>query len=436
MMFAVAALFACNNDDEGQGQLPEGKAYVSLNISLKDPGTKAAAAYDNNAEDVEAAIRTIDVYLEREGVLTGYERIASLSRSSFTETGGGQYTTTSAVEVSGTAGDNTRRLFVVINQPAGFDPRGITDGVYTSIINELTNDTQGFVMFNAEEAFANLKATQADADADRTQVSMERLAAKALLTTSLDFTNDVPDDQPGGSTGVFKANSLKWQIQNSNTMMYYIKNSDNKSPNWDWVTAPFPDYEQFPGRVMEVPSASDGNLTATGYMNDGTPKVQYFAENTHEKYVYGNTTLMTIQAEFVPARIATAYNSADGFTMADNTTLQTFYYAVAEKTYMDEITYNAFIAEHTGATVWGPYTDGVCYYNVPVGIAPLDIEANLGTKRNHFYKGKITKLIAPGQPKPDPEDPDEPVIKDKVWIGVELTIEPWTMQDMGEIELQ
>lgn len=443
MMFAVAALFACNNDDEGQGQLPEGKAYVSLNISLKDPGTKAADVNDANAENIETAVNTIDVYLEREGVLTGYDQIASLSLSSFNQSGN-MYTANSAVEVSGTAGDDTRRLFVVINKPVGFNSDDISsDGIYTEDIPNLVNVMNGFTMFNATEVFAKLKATAAEAESNVTAVSVERLAAKALLTTSLDFTSDVTDDQPGGSTGVFKANSLKWQIRNSNRKMYYIKKLDYKDPNWSYTTpvvgstdfsaeytpSPWTDW-------IDVPQKGSSDLTATGYMNDGTAKVQYFTENTNEKYVYGNTTLMTIQAAFVPTKIATAYSPIDGFTVDNvNTTLQTFYYAVAEKTYMTETVYEAFIAAHPDATVWGPYRDGVCYYQVPIGEAPLD-EANLGVKRNHFYKGNITKLIAPGQPKPDPEDPDVPVIKEKVWIGVELTIEQWTQKDMGSIELQ
>lgn len=439
MMFAITALFACNNDDEGQGQLPEGKAYVSLNISLKDPGTKTVDPSDANAEDVEAVVKTIDVYLERDGAMTGYDQIASLNISSFNQMGN-VYTTNSSVEVSGTAGDRTRRLFVVINKPLNFDPSYIsTDGIYVDYINNLANASDGFVMFNASEVFANLEATDIDAAANVTQVSVERLAAKALLTTTLDFVNNVPDEQPdGSSTGAFQAHSLKWQIRNSNTQMYYIKKGDYKSPNWTYTPGSFSDYVSVPWGVdIEVPLASDLNLTGTGYMKDGTAKVQYFTENTNEKYVYGNTTLMTIQAAFVPTKIATGFNAGDDkFTMDDaNTTLQTFYYAVAEKTYMTETAYNAFIAAHAGATVWGPYTNGVCYYQVPIGVAPLDDEANLGAKRNHFYKGNITKLIAPGQSKPDP-DPDEPVIKDKVWIGVELTIEPWNMMDMGSIELQ
>lgn len=440
-LFAATALIACSNDNEEIPNPVEGqeKAWMSLSISLTNPSTKAVDANDTNAEDVETVVNTISVYLQNAGMTPGYTKVTTLDATAFTgptagTMGANDYTSTNAVEVSGTAGDNTRRLFVVINEPAGFNINTDIDanGVYTGDITDLADPTSGFVMFNSAEVFAKLLGSQTDAEAaaGRTSVNVERLAAKAMLTTTLDFTANVADES---GTGEFAASTLKWKIRNSNTMMYSIKNAGYTTPNWTYtVGAGFTDYTVDPWTsLIDVPALA--SAPATGY--DGTTAlVQYFTENTHDKYVYGNTTLMAIQADFIPTKIATGY--ANGvFEMNEaNTTQQTFYYDVASKTYMDETAKGAFENNNPDAIVWGPYTNGTCYYYVPVGLAPLNVEANLGAKRNHYYTANVTKLIAPGLPgEPDPEDP---VIKDLVWIAVDLSVEAWATQDMGDIELQ
>lgn len=456
--FAVAlaslALVACDNEDNVINDVEQGKAYVNISIALNDPSmTKAADTQDPNAEEVEAKVNSIDVYLENAGTATGYTCIATLTPADFNaptagaSSGEKKYSIKQPISVSGTAGDNTRHLFVVINKPLSFNPATIaSNGVFESTIQELTNTTNGFTMFNTAEVRATLHASTSAATASPTEVKVERLAAKALLTTQYDFTKDISDDNPGGAAGVFLKNTLKWHIQNSNKKMYYIKQSDYKDPNWEYIknTTIFSDYELNPWVTPSnpqgtIPVVKAGESTPTGYSEtNGTAiaHVQYFTENTNEKYVYGNTTLMIIEAQFVPSKIAIAYTDNE-FSMDKeaNQTPLTFYYDVLDKIYMTENAHTAYKAAKPSAEVWGPYTDGKCYYQVPIGTSPLDKTELLGAKRNHFYKGNITKLIAPGLPNPTP-DPDEPVIKDNVWITVDLTIEPWNLVSMGNLELK
>lgn len=446
MMFAATALIACNNEDDAVRVDTGEKAWMNFSISLPSQVTRAADGTDSNAEDVETAIDNIHVYLAGAGTTGGYEEIAALNKDAFNgPTAGGvskiEYTSKNAVEVEGKAGDVTRRLFVVINQPDGFNADDIEGGVYTGDITKLATINK-FTMFNSEEVFAKLYATQADAEvpAARTKVTMERLAAKALLTTTLDFTTSVPDANKNGSTGNFEANSLKWRIRNSNQKMYHIKKNDYKSPNWDYtdgVTA-FDDYTAYPYTTLIQVPAKD-KAPATGY-KDGTALVQYFTENTNQTYVNGNSTQMAIQADFIPTKIATGYTAPvtagddPTWTMDDaNTTKQTFYYAVAEKKYMTETAKTAFVTDQAAAVVWGPYKEGTCFYYVAIGETPLD-DAHLGAKRNHYYKANVKSLLAPGLPG-EPDD-EEKVNPDKVWIAVDLEIEPWNSISMGELDLK
>lgn len=449
VMFAATALIACNNEDEAVRVDTGEKAWMSLSISLTNPQTRAADGIDGNAEDVETAVNNIHVYLAGDGATTGYEEIAVLTKTSFTGptagTGMGAESdikyTSQAVQVPGKAGSNTRKLFVVINQPEGFNANDIEGGEYTGDITKLAVSGK-FTMFNSKVVFAKLYDTQAEAEAPagRTEVAMERLAAKALLTTTLDFTNPVPDANKNGSTGNFVENSLKWRIRNSNTKMYHIKKNDYKSPNWDYVdgTTTFTDYTLYPWTTLiDVPAQVDAPVT--GY-KDGTALVQYFTENTNQTYVNGNTTQMAIQADFIPAKLAITYTAAVNpgdeptWEMEDNNIHpQTFYYAVAEKKYMTETAKNAFVIDQPTAEVWGPYIDGTCYYYVPIGTAPLSDNANLGAKRNHYYRANVKSLIAPGLPG-EPEDKEE-VNPEDVWIAVDLTIEPWNNVSMGDLDL-
>lgn len=442
-LFAATALIACSNDNEEIQTPVEGqdKAWMSLSVSLTNPSTKVADAFDTNAENVETVVKAISVYLQNAGMTPGYTKVTTLYKDFFNgptgyASGESGYTSIQAVQVPGTAGDNSRRLFVVINEPAGFDINTDIDanGVYTGDITNLADHTNGFVMFNSAEVFAILSADQrtAEGPSGRTSVNVERLAAKAMLTTSLDFAANVPDEN---GTGEFVASTLKWKIRNSNRRMYNIKKADYTTPNWAYtVGAGFTDYTADPWSSSLITVPAQATTPKTGYQKDGTALVQYFTENTHDKYVYGNTTLMAIQADFIPTKIATDYVNG-AFVMDEaNTAQQTFYYAVAEKTYMTETAKAAFAAANASAPVWGPYTNGTCYYYVPVGTAPLDVEANLGVKRNHYYRANVTKLIAPGMP--GEPDPAYPVIKDQVWIGVILSVEPWTAKNMGDIELQ
>jgi hypothetical protein len=448
MLFAATALIACNNEDEAVSIDTGEKAWMNLSISLTNPTTRAADSNDANAEDVETAVDNIYVYLEYDGAQTGYEEIAALNKSAFTGPTAGanntiEYTSTSAVPVTRKAGENCR-LFVVINRPDGFNANDITNKIYTGDITVLAQAGK-FTMFNSEETFAKLYATkdEAEAVAGRSKVSMERLAAKALLTTSLDFTQPVPDANLSGSTGTFVANSLKWRIRNSNTKMFFIKENDYKSPNWEYIagTTVFTDYTKYPWNTTLIDVPAQATAPATGYKDDGTALVQYFTENTNQTYVYGNTTQMAIQAHFIPSAIATAYTApanpgeAPTWTIDDaNTTQQTFFYAPKEKKYMTEAAKTSFLADNADAEVWGPYDNGACYYYVSIGKTPLD-DANLGAKRNHYYKANVKSLIAPGMPG-EPTDENEKVNPDAVWIAVDLVIEPWNMVSMGDLDLK
>lgn len=453
-LFTGITFFGCDNENAPGGQEPgEEKAWVSFSISLpKTVGTKAADTNDANAEVVETEIHSVDVWLQNAGTNSSYTQITSLDKSHFTKSG--TTYTAAAVLVAGTAGDPNRNIFVAINAPV-YDPNVAfsSDEIYT--MNSLadikrlysTTANEGFVMFNAEEVKAKLYATEAEANTNtnHTVVKVERVVGKVMLTyndTKL-FKSGDQEDQSGG--GKFKQNTLKCQLRNANKKFYLIKKADYKDPNYTFVSGPtngFADNyikEPYSSTWMDIPANS--TAPATGYDAGGNALVHYFPENTNGYYVEDNTTHLAVQAAFVPNALVTDYEKPDSPTDNTSASVATFYYNVTNRKYYSKDAYDNAIANNAAVAgdFWGPYTDGICYYYVPVGTGDLSTEAMLGAKRNHFYKMKINSMTAPGNPTPgtvDPQvDPENPVIKPSVWIAVEVQVEPW--QDANaEVDLK
>ena len=180
----------------------------------------------------------------------------------------------------------------------------------------------------------------------------------------------------------------------------------------------------------------DDAKTGAGY-------VGYCNENTHDTYVVGNTSYVLIKAQFTPTKVYTDLTGTGaGMTGTENagTEKATFYYHNATGMYVTGDAYTAYIAANAGeATAFvGPYTDGKCYYRVPVWDIATDVTKLKGTERNTFYTLSINSLTAPGFPidptYPDPEKPNENV---DVYIGVDVAIAPWALHSMGDdIDLQ
>ena len=238
-LFTGITFFGCDNNNDPDGQEPgEEKAWVSFSISL--PKTLETKAADTNAAAVETTVNTVDVWLQNAGTHTSYTKIASLDKNAFTNSTDNTYTA-QAVLVSGTAGDQTRNIFVAINAPASYDPNVAfsSDEIYTMAdlddIKRLYSTTanEGFVMFNAEEVKATLCATedQANQSGNHTVVKVERVVGKVLLSyndTKLFLQGKDQEDQSGG--GVFKINTLKCQLRNANKKFYLIKKSGLQRP--------------------------------------------------------------------------------------------------------------------------------------------------------------------------------------------------------------
>lgn len=461
-MLAVAALASCNNDDEIPGGTQEANASSWVGIKVSIPassfgGTRAADANDANADESETAIKTISLYYKKADgtvdVLT-----APLDVTTEFNQRGATYTAKKAVKIPVAAGSSVDIYAVVNNgavtnpiRPNWFNLRGTAAdpdiNYWTAAASELSAADKGFVMTGKGTG----TTTEAEAGATtHASITIGRAVAKVLVTASdggINPTADFDETNINGVSGKFKGNSLCWTIGNKNKKLYLLQNNVGgivKDPNWSKIPAGTGDaalagdYEDRNPTTYStlVPAYSD--VIETGYKTDGSSCVQYCNENTNEEYQYGNTTFISVKAVFVPNKIVTTVSGSvdtnDLNLEAETNTggVATFYYYSAESKYLTEAAYEAAkTAGLSGSDFKGPYNGGECYYFVPI----TDKDGKTGVLRNSYYTMRIKSLRAPGEPTPNPGDNDDPVVQNS-WIGVDFTVAPWTVQSMGDFDLE
>lgn len=463
-IFAVAlaglAFTACNNDDVPNTDNGNGKkAYVGLNLTL--PAGSFTKAADPTADATETKVTSVTVYGQSQLAGAAITKLKDLTASDFTLSNDNLYTLkeSSAIQVTGQV-DSKMNIYVVLNNKTDLSGNlsGAAGAAPTALAADVkaTAKTNEFLMSNAVAGAATLKATAADAIAAgaKATVTVERAVAKILVKAanggSLDLANKFND---AGNSGQFEGTSIRWAVANSPKSLYVRKYDDGgtvKTPNYtynsgDTYTEYAAAYDVLAG-ANNVPTADPALpilpttvTSATGY-DSGTAYVGYSNENIHDTYVGGNTTCVLIMAQFIPT---TTYEnlSETGTSLkgddANVTSPATFYYHNPTGKYVTEAAYTTYIASNASeaGSFVGPYTDGKCYYQIPVWDKTSDATKAKGTERNTFYTLSVKSMTAPG--KPTVLDPTKPIEDPDSYIGVDITIAAWQAASMGDdVELK
>lgn len=467
-IFAVAlaglAFTACNNDDvPGTGIEGGETAYVGLDLTLPaNAFSKAADATDTNAEETETKVSKITVYGQPQTAGAAVTKLKDLTESDFTKAGN-KYTLNeaSAIQIKGQV-DSKMNIYVVLNSNDDLSTKlaGTPPTAHTASTTS-TAATDNFLMSNAKAGVATLKAAAADAIATdaKADVTVERAVAKILVKASgatdanLDLTGEFNDS---GKTGKFDGTSIRWAVGNSPKSLYIRKYDDggtiktpdytyNSSGDYDAYAAKYDvltDNTGVPTAAPTIPVMPASVTSATGY-DSGTSYVGYSNENIHDTYVTGNTTYVLLMAKFVPT---TTYENLSGIgsslsgTDANVATAKTFWYHNPSGRYVTDAAHTTYIATNAGeATNFvGPYTDGKCYYKIPVWDVTSDATKAKGTERNTFYTLSVKSLTAPGKPTDTSvTEPNQPTEDPDSYIGVDITIAKWLTASMGDdIELK
>lgn len=451
-IFAVAlagvAFTACSEDDApDQGTLGNETAYVGLNLTL--PASAFTKAVDANANTTETAVSKVTVYGQSNGLIT---KLGDLTKDDFT-VADNKYTVkeSGAIKVSGKVGDKMD-IYVTLNGAVDFEAAQMLGTKEYAATTAVTALASNFLMSNFEAGTATMEATPTDAIAagSKADVTVERAVAKVLVKKSNDFptTEQFADAGAGGN---FVTNTLKWGIGNSPKQLFVRRDVNGKSPAYTYTsTDGFTEYDakyevicDATGVITTAPAiaVAPSDVPVTGFSADGaTSYVAYSNENTHETYVLGNTTYALITADFIPTTLWSGNLTGEGNALTGDASsapsaAETFYYHVRSNKYFSATA----VEGYTGAEEFiGPFTDGKCYYRVPVWNKASDATKAKGTERNTFYTLSIKNLTAPGSPidptYPNPNDPNEPV---ETYIAVDIDIAAWQSASMGDdVELK
>ena len=423
-------LFACS-ENELEGNIPEnsqneGTTYVGFSLKFKDANTRAT----ENGTEAEQKINSVYVVMAKPN-----GKIEKVLNAEKTTTKGEGYYGSEKFLFKTSAG--VHHFYAVVNpdQTEGKDNAPIVGGniddyFKTPIalkVAEIANVTgQDFMMASDEALVANVEdgVTEAEALAGQKNslsIKVERVSAKITMTCDSEtFTN--ANNNAGGKI--------------ENTQFTLKQGADNS-------------YRMAQNPIQEIGNNTYGYTTSsTVYVKKtGDESIHqkavpvYCLENIHTSYLQKNTTYLTLNTTFTPAKVV---DCADIIKeLKENSTTGTFYVVEQGDLAGNYIMKSDLDTYQNGKSsklpagvekISKPYTDGKCYFG-PIWIGQTDTDQDHGpVVRNTWYNLKITGITLPGEPEEPTIDPEEPLAPDTN-VSITLTVMPWNFIDRG-IELK
>lgn len=250
-------------------------------------------------------------------------------------------------------------------------------------------------------------------------INVERVAAKVTMTCENTTLTNANNNAGGTIT------TPKFTLKGGATMSYRMAQN------------PFADIT---GNTWTYTSNASGTEV---YVKDGeetdlhekaTPV--YCLENLHDAetgYKQGNTTYLTLQTTFTPAKVV---DCADEIKeLKENTTTGTFYVVKQGELAGNYIMETDLTTYQNGddsklpagvEAISDAYTDGNCYFG-PIWIGQEeadDANANAPVVRNTWYNLKITGITLPGDPEEPTIDPEQPLTP-ATNVAITLSVMPW-----------
>ena len=438
---AVMGLASCTNENDpmggnGQAAEPGEPTHVTLSLDLNSaPSTRAIV--DDNATTEETKITHLNVFIyDKNGVLENAQKIMM---ADLTDAGDNVYTTK---ELKATTGAKTvyvglNMTDAMVGQLKATAAQNLKSTAVKVALGDLTNKTDGFVMFSTQGKEATFEAVNEDGtlpDVNKVEIQVERLASKIAVGCE----NEI-DDIKQGAAGTIQ--NLQFVVDNINTLNYFPYAEDTPmDPNMKKEAYDENDF------VVEknFETATGWNAIAPGKADKTAWEHAYSAENvTTDKEMMGITRVV-VQGEFIPVTLiqknGTDWENKDN---SKETTAATFiqlefaeaggyaffaggttddvlkeYMAYKKGVAKDEITDAALTAAKK------VYTDGKNYWWITTKDGRGDIV------RNNFYQVNITSIWAPGRTdgKFDPDKDDEKV-DEETNIEFTVTVAPWNLKE-------
>ena len=444
-LFFMAAmglgLVACTENDlveggDSNGAQNEGTTYVGFSLKFNASNTRATATGEENGTAAEQKINTAYVVMANaSGVI---EAVASTTEAGtalndkkdcyvFQTTPGVHYFY--AVVNPDVSGNVTTSLVAGNNIDDYFNTG--TALTVSEIASATDADNGSFMMASHEVLTANVEdgVTKDEAlagSANSYTINVERVAAKVTMTCENTALTNANNNAGGTIT----------------TPKFTLKGGATKS--YRMAQNPFSEIAE---NTWSYSSSATDVYVKTGDETDLHEKATpvYCLENLHATGAYkqGNTTYLTLQTTFTPAKVVDCADEIK--VLKENTTTGTFYvvkqgdlagnYLMAEdlQSYRDSKSDQNALPAGVEA-ISDAYTEGNCYFG-PIWIGQTDTDKdNAPIYRNTWYNLKITGITLPGDPQEPEPDSEQPLVPGTN-VAITLTVMPWNFIDR-EIDLQ
>ena len=452
-LFLLAAmglsLFACNNNDLVDGSVTneaqnEGTTYVGFSLKFNDPNTRATTTEDGTP--AEQKINT--AYVMMADASGNVEKIISTSEKGT----GTSNTNTDYYVFQTTAG--VHYFYAVVNPDIAPTMEGdgataktisgyFNTGVALAVANIASTTGEGNFMMasNAvKEAYVEDGVTKDEAlkgTKNCFAIQVERATAKVTMTCEekiLENAVGIPDEPEYGGT----VSNLKFNLKGVANMAYRMAQSKwNNIANNSWTP-------------NEDGTVNNNTLDVSVEIGQDykTVNAAYCLENMDSPYKQDNTTYLTLQTTFIPARVVDCDATAANGDLKDNPNATTStpvpFYVVKTGSlagnYILKSDLTTYQASNSGKypngveSISAEYKEGICWFG-PIWIGQTNAaDQNGPVVRNTWYNLKITGIALPGEPQEPQPDPDQPLVP-TTNVAISLTVMPWNFIDRG-IDLQ
>lgn len=433
-LFFMAAmglgLVACTENDlveggDSNGAQNEGTTYVGFAIDFSKTQTRATT---ETGTDAEQKINTAYVILADGNIISQVVSSADEESSKYV--------------LKTTPGPHD--FYVVVNPTtAPTTSNTVSEYFNTGVVieaNEFANtttDSESFLMASVkketfdiadgvteEEALAGTDAT-----ANNFTINVERVAAKVTMTCENTALTNATNNAGGTIT------TPKFTLKGGATMSYRMaQNSFSEIVRNTWFYS----------------SSATDVYVKTGDETDLHEKATpvYCLENLHDAatgYKQGNTTYLTLQTTFTPAKVVDCADEVKPLTTNKQAPGSTFYVVkqgelagnyLMEADLQDyqKLEGNAGKLPAGVEAISDPYDEGTCWFG-PIWIGQEDAnDAEAPIYRNTWYNLKITGITLPGDPS-EPEPDGGQGLTPATNVAITLSVMPWNFIDR-EISLQ
>jgi len=445
----VMGLASCSNEEHGEVTPVEGeKTYAQIGLTFKEVKTRAYG--EEKATPEEMAIYNGKVYVFNSNkVLQQIVDYNPTKQCIFETTEGTHYflamanAPAEAIIPIGTHIDAMDDYIQNINQTVLDGYTSKTTGFFmTSGVNMTKGDYSQIEYLEkkidkAEKAAVESDGLKAEDQRSVNYISIPVGRAMAKVAARLDLKNGELQ-HAADAKGTVKAASITYLVTNSPNAMYsfpyfgglnlfqspfYSVYNETVAP-----TAYFPRLHALDGEEPEYGEAVNEGKA------DNKPVVFYAIENANKTPTYGNSTIVSVRAVFIPSVI---------FDKADETThitpvAPTDFYRIrngSDGKYLDGFYTSRAIAEAAAKDKYGlndceviEYLGGVCYYIIPLDDNQKVAPECYDVVRNHYYDVNITEVLACGYNKPGGDKgtkPVDPLDPKDVWMHATITPKDW-----------